>query len=130
MRRFERDATSSRPVSRRLEQQGGRIDWRHCGEAARLCVRVDRKAPTYGEKADYYVVAGILSRMDWPDLVDGPTARRGLSLRCADVRRRLLCRGWCDANRGSITSAVVCWRRGGQAQRRSARLKKCARVSC
>jgi len=41
-----------------LEQQGGRIDWRRCGETARLCVRVDRKAPTYGEKADYFVVAG------------------------------------------------------------------------
>jgi hypothetical protein len=41
-----------------LERQGGRIDWRRCGATARLCVRVDRKAPTYGEKADYYVVAG------------------------------------------------------------------------
>jgi hypothetical protein len=41
-----------------LEGRGGRIDWRHCGEKARLCVRVDRKAPTYGEKADYFVVAG------------------------------------------------------------------------
>jgi hypothetical protein len=42
----------------RLEQNGGRVDWRHCGEAARLCVRVDRTAPTYGEKADYYIVKG------------------------------------------------------------------------
>jgi hypothetical protein len=41
-----------------LEKNGGRVDWRHCGEAARLCVRVDRKAPVYGEKADFYVVAG------------------------------------------------------------------------
>jgi hypothetical protein len=41
-----------------LERRGGRIDWRRCGESARLCVRVDRKAPTYGEKADYYAVAG------------------------------------------------------------------------
>ncbi len=41
-----------------LERRGGRIDWRRCGETARLCVRVDRKAPTYGEKADYFVVAG------------------------------------------------------------------------
>ena len=23
----------------RLEQSGGRIDWRHCGERARLCIR-------------------------------------------------------------------------------------------
>jgi uncharacterized protein involved in exopolysaccharide biosynthesis len=42
----------------RLEQQGGRIDWRRCGEARRLCVRVDRKAPSYGEKADYFVIEG------------------------------------------------------------------------
>jgi hypothetical protein len=41
-----------------LERRGGRIDWRRCGEAARLCVRVDRKAPTYGEKADYFIAAG------------------------------------------------------------------------
>jgi hypothetical protein len=42
----------------RLEQSGGRIDWRHCGERARLCVRVDRSAPTYGDKGDYFVVKG------------------------------------------------------------------------
>jgi hypothetical protein len=42
----------------RLEQRGGRIDWRHCGEQARLCVRVDRSAPAYGDKADYFVVKG------------------------------------------------------------------------
>jgi hypothetical protein len=42
----------------KLEQQGGRIDWRRCGDARRLCVRVDRKAPTYGERADYYVIEG------------------------------------------------------------------------
>jgi hypothetical protein len=41
-----------------LERRGGRIDWRRCGEMTRLCVRVDRKAPAYGEKADFYVVAG------------------------------------------------------------------------
>ncbi len=42
----------------KLEQQGGRIDWRRCGEARRLCVRVDRKAPPYGEKADFLVIEG------------------------------------------------------------------------
>jgi len=41
-----------------LERRGGRIDWRRCGAAARLCVRIDRSAPTYGEQADIYVVAG------------------------------------------------------------------------
>jgi hypothetical protein len=41
-----------------LDRRGGRIDWRQCGDTMRLCVRVDRKAPTYGANADYYVVAG------------------------------------------------------------------------
>jgi hypothetical protein len=40
-----------------LERRGGSLEWRRCGSAARLCVRVDRKAPVYGEKADFYVVA-------------------------------------------------------------------------
>lgn len=42
----------------RLEQSGGRIDWRYCGERARLCIRVERSAPTYGDKADYFIVKG------------------------------------------------------------------------
>jgi hypothetical protein len=42
----------------RLEQRGARIDLRQCGGTERLCVRVDRKAPVYGEAADYYVVKG------------------------------------------------------------------------
>ncbi|MGO9512386.1 MAG: hypothetical protein ACLP2F_01930 [Steroidobacteraceae bacterium] len=54
--RLERDQLSASIA--RLVQQGGRVDWRHCGDAARLCVRVDRNAPTYGDKADYYIVKG------------------------------------------------------------------------
>ena len=38
--------------------EGGRIDLRHCGEANRLCVRVERKAPFYGENSDYAVLKG------------------------------------------------------------------------
>jgi uncharacterized protein YPO0396 len=41
-----------------LQEQGGRIDLRRCGAGERLCVRVDRKAPTYGEQSDYLVVRG------------------------------------------------------------------------
>ena len=41
-----------------LEQRGGRIDLRRCGDGSRLCVRVDRKAPTYGEQSDYLIVRG------------------------------------------------------------------------
>lgn len=41
-----------------LEERGGRIDLRRCGQGARLCVRVDRKAPMYGEQSDYLVVRG------------------------------------------------------------------------
>lgn len=54
--RARRDELSASVAA--LEKKGGRIDWRHCGEAARLCVRIDRKAPVYGDKADFYVVAG------------------------------------------------------------------------
>lgn len=42
----------------RLSGEGGRIEMRHCGEAARLCVRVDRKRPFYGENSDYAVLKG------------------------------------------------------------------------
>lgn len=42
----------------RLAQIGGRIDLQHCGEAHRLCVRVDRRAPGFGEHGDYFVVEG------------------------------------------------------------------------
>lgn len=41
-----------------LERRGGRVELRRCGQTARLCVRVDRGAPAYGEKADYYIVKG------------------------------------------------------------------------
>lgn len=41
-----------------LSREGGRIDLRRCGETNRLCVRVDRKAPFYGPKADFAVVKG------------------------------------------------------------------------
>jgi hypothetical protein len=54
--RVRRDELSAGVAA--LERRGGNVDWRHCGEAERLCVRVDRKAPAYGEKADFYVVAG------------------------------------------------------------------------
>ena len=42
----------------RLEQRGARVDLRRCGEGNRLCVRVDRKAPVYGEAGDYLVLKG------------------------------------------------------------------------
>lgn len=54
--RSKRDELASSVA--RLEQRGGRIDLRRCGGTDRLCVRVDRKAPVYGEAADYFVVRG------------------------------------------------------------------------
>lgn len=42
----------------RLQEQGGRIELRRCGDAARFCVRVDRHAPAFGQHSDYFVVAG------------------------------------------------------------------------
>ena len=54
--RARRDALAASVAT--LERRGGRIDWRRGGATARLCVRIDRSAPTYGEQADIYVVAG------------------------------------------------------------------------
>ncbi len=41
-----------------LQERGGRAELRRCGAGARLCVRVDRTAPAYGEQADYLIVRG------------------------------------------------------------------------
>jgi hypothetical protein len=43
---------------RLLEQRGGRAEWRHCGNTARLCIRIDKSVPAYGETGDYFVVKG------------------------------------------------------------------------
>jgi hypothetical protein len=42
----------------RLTREGGRTELRHCGAAQRLCVQIDRSAPTYGEGGDFRVVKG------------------------------------------------------------------------
>ncbi len=54
--RAQRDALTQNMAQ--LARRGAKGEWRSCGEAGRLCVRVDREAPVYGEKADYYVVKG------------------------------------------------------------------------
>jgi hypothetical protein len=54
--RLERDQLAANVTS--LEGRGGRIELRRCGGSDRLCVRVDRKAPAYGEAGDYVVVKG------------------------------------------------------------------------
>jgi hypothetical protein len=54
--RAQRDALAANISS--LEQRGGTLDIRRCGARARLCVRVDRNAPAYGQGADYLVVKG------------------------------------------------------------------------
>jgi hypothetical protein len=54
--RAERDRESAALAL--LGQQGGRIDVRRCGSDSRWCVRVDRRAPAYGESADYLIVKG------------------------------------------------------------------------
>ncbi len=41
-----------------LQRNGGLIDLRRCGSGQRWCVRIDRKAPVYGEQSDYLVVKG------------------------------------------------------------------------
>ena len=41
-----------------LERSGALLDLRRCGQEQRWCVRVDRRAPPYGDQADYLVVKG------------------------------------------------------------------------
>jgi hypothetical protein len=54
--RLQRDSLAQNIA--RLEQRGGKVEWRNCGAPARLCVQVDRQAPAFGEKADYLIVRG------------------------------------------------------------------------
>jgi hypothetical protein len=53
--RSERDALASNIAV--LSQRGARADLRRCG-TGHLCVRVDLKAPRYGESSDYLVISG------------------------------------------------------------------------
>jgi hypothetical protein len=41
-----------------LSREGGRIELKHCGATSRLCVRIDRKSPFYGESGDFVVIKG------------------------------------------------------------------------
>ncbi len=54
--RAQRDALTAN--LERLSQQGARVDWRRCGEARRLCVRVERSGAAFGEAGDYFIVKG------------------------------------------------------------------------
>lgn len=42
----------------RLTHEGGRAQLRRCGTRQRLCVRIDRSAPAYGDGADFLVLKG------------------------------------------------------------------------
>lgn len=42
----------------RLQAAGADVAWRHCGAAQRLCVRIDRTAPAFGDQADFLIVKG------------------------------------------------------------------------
>lgn len=41
-----------------LRTHGAAVEWRRCGEERRLCIRIDRKAPTYGEQGDFLIAKG------------------------------------------------------------------------
>jgi hypothetical protein len=53
--RAERDELTSNIAN--LNQRGARADLRRCG-TGRLCVRVDLRAPRYGDSSDYLVIRG------------------------------------------------------------------------
>jgi hypothetical protein len=57
IQRLRAEREQLKAVIAELAQQGGRVDLRRCGTGS-FCVRVDRTAPVYGERADYYVVKG------------------------------------------------------------------------
>jgi hypothetical protein len=42
----------------RLTRDGGAVELKRCGQSQRLCARVDRAAPRYGEAADFLVLKG------------------------------------------------------------------------
>ena len=42
----------------RLNARGGQATLRRCGATQRLCVRVDRSAPAFGEGGEYLVIKG------------------------------------------------------------------------
>ena len=72
--------TAGAAVGRRaqLSREGGRIELRHCGAANRLCVRVDRKSPFYGENCRLHGLEGILRWALWQGArhrVEAATAR-------------------------------------------------------
>lgn len=52
----QRDALN-RDIAR-LTAAGGNLELRRCGAALRLCVRIERGAPLYGEGRDFMVVKG------------------------------------------------------------------------
>jgi hypothetical protein len=41
-----------------LERAGGRADLRRCGDQQRLCIRVDRRAPAYGQSGEFLIIHG------------------------------------------------------------------------
>jgi hypothetical protein len=51
-----RDALTAEVAS--LETRGARMELRRCGTAQRLCVRIDRKAGSFGAGGEYLVLQG------------------------------------------------------------------------
>lgn len=41
-----------------VQRSGGLIELRRCGSTQRWCVRIDRRAPAYGDESDFFVVKG------------------------------------------------------------------------
>ncbi|MGL5798781.1 MAG: MbeB family mobilization protein, partial [Plesiomonas sp.] len=41
-----------------LEAKGGKIQWNRCGDNRRLCVMIDEKAETYGQRGEWRILKG------------------------------------------------------------------------
>ena len=56
--RLRREATELSATVAELRAHGGGIDLRRCGSPPKLCVRVERSGPSFGQGGDYLMVKG------------------------------------------------------------------------
>jgi hypothetical protein len=43
---------------KQLEESGGKIQFNHCGEDRRLCVKIDQTAIQYGKNGEWRILKG------------------------------------------------------------------------
>ncbi len=95
----------------RLRREGGAIDLKRCGAAQRLCARVDRAAPRYGDAGGLPGAQGLLRWRSWTRRSCKARGGHGWWARCWHV--------WSQSSAGAAevrirtSAARACWRGGG-----------------